>query len=123
MIDYQQTAIAKMSYTSPEVYEFISKQTNDPIVERKECRVSGQKFAIYQSDLDFYDKVSPVFNDVKYLIPTPTLCPEERMRRRLAWRNERKLYRRKCDATQKDIISVYSPDKDAVVYNQDVRWQ
>jgi len=39
-----------MYYTSPEVYEFISKQTNDPIVERKTCRVSGQAFAIYQSD-------------------------------------------------------------------------
>ncbi len=29
-----------MEYTSKEVYEFVSKQTNDPIVERRICRVS-----------------------------------------------------------------------------------
>jgi hypothetical protein len=50
-----------LHYTSQEVYEFISKQTNDPIIERKVCKASGQEFPIYQSDLDFYDKVSPVF--------------------------------------------------------------
>ena len=96
-----------MHYTSKEVYEYISKQTNpaasdgagDPIVERKICKVSGQSFAIFKSDLEFYDKISPVFNGKKYLIPTPRLCPEERQRRRLMFRNERKLYRRNCDAT------------------------
>jgi hypothetical protein len=103
------------------VYEFISKQTNDLIVERKTCAVSGQEFAIYQSDVEFYDKVSPVFNETKYTIPTPTLCPDERHRRRLLFRNERKLYRRKCDASGKDIISIYSPDKPYKVYDQKVR--
>jgi hypothetical protein len=49
------------------VYEFISTKTNDPIVERKVCTASGTEFPIYQSDLDFYDKVSPVFNGIKYL--------------------------------------------------------
>ena len=29
-----------MNYTNKEVYEFISKQNNDPIVERKVCTVS-----------------------------------------------------------------------------------
>ena len=50
-----------MQYTSKEVYEYISKKANDPIVERKKCRVSWQDFPIYKSDLDFYDKVSPIF--------------------------------------------------------------
>ena len=31
-------------------------KTNDPIVERKTCRISGAKFPIYQSDLDFMIK-------------------------------------------------------------------
>lgn len=35
------------------------------------------------------------------------------------FRNERKLYRRKCDATGENIISVYSPDKPYKVYKQD----
>ena len=110
-----------MQYTSKEVYEFISKQTGDPIVERKICTISGQPFAIFQSDLDFYAKISPTFNGQKFPIPTPTLCPEERQRRRLSFRNERKLYRRQCDASKKSIISIYSPDKPYKVYDQKVR--
>ncbi len=111
-----------MYYTSRQVYEFISIQTNDPIVERKVCKVSGAEFPIYKSDMEFYDKISPVFNGVKYQIPTPKLCPEERQRRRLVWRNERKLYKRKCDASGKDVISTYSPDYPWKVYEQNYRW-
>ena len=110
-----------MQYTSKEVYEFISKQTGDPIVERKICTISGQPFAIFQSDVDFYAKISPTFNGQKFPIPTPTLCPEERQRRRLSFRNERKLYHRQCDASKKSIISIYSPDKPYKVYDQKVR--
>jgi hypothetical protein len=114
--------ILLMYYTSRQVYEYISKQTNDPIVERKVCKISGAEFPIYKSDMEFYDKISPVFNGVKYSIPTPTLCPEERQRRRLMFRNERKLYKRKCDASGKDIISIYSPDKFYKVYDQKFWW-
>ena len=132
-----------MHYTDPKVYEFISKQTNEPIVERKTCTISGTKFPIFQSDLDFYDKISPCFEASKEMgdklikakpvyfswtedgklevkIPTPTLCPEERQRRRLLFRNERKLYKRKCDATGETIISMHSPDKTYTVYDQRV---
>ena len=109
-----------MHYTSKEVYDYISKQMNDPIVEWKTCEVSGAQFPIYQSDLKFYDKISPVINWVKYPIPTPKLCPEERERRRLSFRNERKLYRRTCDASGKPIISIYSPDKPHKVYDQKI---
>jgi Zn ribbon nucleic-acid-binding protein len=50
------------------------------------------------------------------------LCPDCRQQRRLAFRNERNLYKRKCDATGKNIISIYSPDKNIKVYNQDFWW-
>ena len=106
------------TYTSRETYELISKETNDPIVEWKTCKVSGQPFPIYQSDVEFYEKISPVFNGKKYQIPTPTLCPEERARRRLSFRNERNLYRRTCDTSGKSIVSIYSPDKSLKVYDQ-----
>ena len=109
-----------MIYTSREVYEYISRQTNDPIIERKTCAVSGTQFPIFQSDLDFYTKISPTFAGQKFQIPTPTLCPEERQRRRLSFRNERKLYRRQCDASKKSIISIYSPDKPYKVYDQKI---
>ena len=85
-----------MQYTSKATYEFISKQTNVPIIERKTCRVSGAEFPIFQSEIDFYDKISPIFANKKFQIPTPTLCPEERERRRRMHRNERHYYRRTC---------------------------
>jgi hypothetical protein len=50
-------------------------------------------------------------------IPTPTLCPDCRQQRRLSFRNERKLYKRTCDATGKQIISIYSEDKPYKVYD------
>jgi len=135
-----------MQYTSKEVYEFVSKQSKDPIVEWKKCRLSWQEFPIYQSDLESYDKISPVFEvsesyakeffernsdlkdnfeykdgKLKAKIPTPTLCPEERERRRYAFRNENNLYKRKCDFSWKSIISMYSPDKEYKVFDQEFR--
>jgi len=97
-------------------------QSSDPIIQTKTCPISGKEFSITQWDLDFYDKISPTFAGQKFAIPTPTLCPEERQRRRLAFRNERKLYKRTCDASGKQIISIYSPDKPYKVYDQKIRW-
>ena len=62
-----------------------------------------------------------MFAGKKFQIPTPTLCPEERQRRRLSFRNERNLYRRTCDASGKQIISIYSPDKAYKIYDQKIR--
>ena len=104
------------------VYEFISKQTNDPIVERKTCKISGTQFPIYQSDVDFYDKISPTFNGVKYTIPAPTLCHEERERRRMARRNEWSLYRSTCNASGKQIISMYPDNSWYTVYDWKIRY-
>ncbi len=47
-------------------------------------------------------------------------CFECDQQNRLCFRNERKLYRRKCDYSGDDIISVYSPDKPYVVYKNEV---
>jgi hypothetical protein len=92
-----------------EVYEFISKKTDDPIIEWRTCAVSGEEFAIFQSDKKFYKKISPTFGGKKFQIPFPTLCPEERQRRRLLFRNDRKLYRDKCALTGENIVSLYHP--------------
>jgi hypothetical protein len=86
----------------------------------------SQSFEITPDDLAFYDKVSPVFNGKKELIPPPTLCPECRMQRRWAMRNENQLYRRTCDLTGKSMISLYASDSPHVVYSEDAylngRW-
>jgi len=72
--------------------------------------------------MEFYEKISPTFAGKKFQIPTPTLCPECRQQRRLAFRNERNLYRRTCDASGKQIISMYNPECGYKVYDQKIWW-
>lgn len=88
----------------------------EKIIETKTCKNCWSKFKITDRDLSFYDKISPIINWEKYQIPSPSLCPDCRTQRRLSFGNERKLYKRKCDLTGKDIISIYSPDKPYKVY-------
>jgi hypothetical protein len=106
-----------MDYTSKSVYEFISRQTKDPIVERKVCKISGTEFPIFQSDLGFYKKISPSFAKETFQIPVPNLCPEERFKKRLLFKNERKLFRNTCALSHKPIISTHSPDSGFKVYS------
>ncbi len=94
----------------------------EKIVEIKNCKKCFIKFEITDKDLEFYNKISPKIWWEKFQIPTPKLCPECREQRRLIWRNERKLYKRKCDGTGKEIVSIYSPDKKYKVYEQDFWW-
>ncbi len=94
----------------------------EKIIETKICKHCSANFDITDKDLEFYEKVSPSFWWKKYLIPPPTLCPDCRQQRRLSFRNERKLYKRKCDFSGKDIISMYSLDKPFKVYDQEIWW-
>lgn len=91
---------------------------SEQIVESKLCKHCWTSFDITDADLKFYNKISPTFAGKLYQIPTPTLCPDCRQQRRFSFRNERNLYKRKCDLSNKDIISVYSPDKKYKVYDQ-----
>ena len=89
---------------------------------KKLCRHCSSAFEITPADLAFYEKVSPVFNGKKELIPSPTLCPACRRQRRHSHRNERNLYHRKCDRTGKSIISCYGPHSPVIVYNHHDWW-
>lgn len=77
------------------------------------CKVCGKSFDIEQDDILFYEKVKT---------PPPTLCPTCRLKRRMAFRNERNFYQRTCGLCGKNIISAYSSDKPFVVYCQDCWW-
>ena len=89
---------------------------------QKRCKQCATNFQITNLDLEFLEKISPSFNDKKYQIPSPTLCPDCRQRRRLTFRNERNLYHRKCDLSGKQIISIYSSEKPLKVYAQEEWW-
>ena len=88
----------------------------------KTCTQCGSSFKITQDDLNFLDKVSPVFDGKKEALPPPSQCPDCRQQRRLSWRNERYMYKRTCDATGHDIVSMYPPDSPFKIYKQDIWW-
>ncbi|MDO8648367.1 MAG: hypothetical protein Q7R81_01145 [Candidatus Peregrinibacteria bacterium] len=89
---------------------------------QRSCAQCKAGFEITEDDLSFYDNLSPVFGGKKYKIPPATRCADCRQQRRLAWRNERYMYKRKCDFTGQDIISMYPPDSPFKVYEQGVWW-
>ena len=85
-------------------------------IETKQCKHCQTSFDITDKDIEFYDKISPTFMGKKYQVPSPSFCPDCSQQRRLNFRNERKLYHRKCDITGQTIISMFSPDKPYKVY-------
>jgi len=81
--------------------------------EKRQCRNCKQEFVITPDDFTFYEKLK---------VPTPTWCPQCRMQRRFAFRNDRTLFKRKCDHCGKDVISIYHKDSPYVVYCQTCWW-
>jgi len=93
-------------------------------MQTKTCTQCSQKFKITDDDLIFYKKISPTFDSRTFKIPAPTLCPKCREIQRLAWRNEQSLYKRKCDKTGRNIISMFSTDKtDYKIYETEEWWR
>ncbi len=79
----------------------------------KQCRECGSEFVLSEWEQKFIGRMG---------FGLPSLCPDHRLRRRLARRNERKLYKDKCDLSGRDIISLYAPGSEYKVYAQDVWW-
>ncbi|KKR70775.1 MAG: hypothetical protein UU13_C0001G0003 [Candidatus Nomurabacteria bacterium GW2011_GWB1_40_7] len=79
--------------------------------QTKVCQNCKKDFVIEPEDFNFYEKIK---------VPPPSFCPECRLRRRLAFRNERFLFKIKCAFSGKEIFSTISPDADAVVYENAV---
>ena len=88
----------------------------------KNCKNCWIVFEISQDDLDFYDKISPVFNWRKYKIPSPSFCPDCRRQRRFMFRNFFSIYKRKCNLTQNDIIAAHDESSPFPVYQLDQWW-
>lgn len=76
----------------------------------------GQSYEVTEEDLAFYEKVSPVFNGKKELIPQPTKCPDCRMQRRMLWRNELHVFLGESALTGKKTMTQFTPNAPYVVY-------
>ena len=81
--------------------------------EIKKCQNCRKDFTIEPEDFNFYKKIS---------VPPPTWCPECRLIRRLQWRNEHSLFRRKNEANGEMIISVYHPEAKIKTYDRETWW-
>ena len=79
----------------------------------KICQNCNQTFPIAPDDFSFYEKMQ---------VPPTTWCPQCRLIRRLAWRNERNFYHDICGLCNKKIISVYAPGHPFPVYCSECWW-
>lgn len=77
---------------------------------QKTCQLSGERFEITSQEQDLLKKMQ---------LPLPLFSPKIREVMRLAFRNERNLFLRKCDATKETMISIYRADAPFPVYKYD----
>ena len=76
-------------------------------METKICQNCKSKFVIDSDDFGFYEKMN---------VPIPVWCPECRMIRRLSFRNERNLFRRKDAHTGLDSFSGFPAEANLNTY-------
>lgn len=81
--------------------------------EARTCQSCKNQFLIEPADFEFYKKID---------VPPPTWCPECRLIRRLSWRNERFLFKRKEALNNKDIFSGFPESVSATIYHLDDWW-
>jgi len=86
------------------------------------CKQCNSAFPVTDAELKFLDRISPVFNGKKYPIPAPTLCPQCRYQRRLLWRAELHLFKRKSDFSGKPILSHFPPTAPCKAYTPQEWW-
>ena len=75
--------------------------------ETRKCQSCEHDFSVEPEDFRFYEKIG---------VPPPTFCPECRNIRRLAWREEKKLYHGTCKLCGKSTLSVYAPGGPFTIY-------
>ncbi len=90
------------------------------IIETKKCHISGQDFFVTDKDKEFLEKISPIFQWKKFTFPTLDISPLEMRRTLLGFRNQNNLYRRKCDISGQEIISMFSPEVPFPVYDKNI---
>lgn len=73
----------------------------------KTCLQCQSTFEVTDKDLAFYKKLD---------LTSPTLCPICRVKRRMAWRNDRSFYIRKCDRSNETFVSIYPEKTEFPVY-------
>lgn len=99
------------------------KKNNEKVLEYRICQWTGEKFPIFEKDVEMIKKLSPTFLWKKFEIPLPTLSPRARQIRRLLSRNEWNFYKSRSNKTGESMISLYAPENKAKIFEQKEWWQ
>ncbi len=78
------------------------------------CIATGKEFLITDQELKFYERKG---------LPLPVHCPAYRHKQRMALRNERTLYKRKCDFSGESMLSTIPENAPYKVYSQKHFWE
>lgn len=78
------------------------------------CKECEKDFLIIPAEQTFYKKKG---------LSWPENCADCRRRTRLSLRNERILYKRKCDKCKKNTVSTYSENSEYTIYCQECFWE
>lgn len=89
-----------------ELPDSIADVSDEILNSAVQCEATGRPFKIIKQELEFYRTMH---------LPLPHFHPDERHRRRMALRNPRKLWDRKCAKCQKEVTTSYSPDRPEIV--------
>ncbi|MFH1162289.1 MAG: hypothetical protein V1696_03380 [Candidatus Jorgensenbacteria bacterium] len=81
--------------------------------QTKTCQNCKQPFTIEPDDFSYYEAIN---------VSPPTFCPDCRLQRKMARRNERTFYKRSCDFCHTDIISMYPKGSTFKVYCNACWW-
>ena len=79
----------------------------------RECEVTGRRFVISAEEAEAY---------CHFELPLPSLCPQERLRRQLSFRNDEQFFWRTCSLSGGKIFSVYPQNSVFPVIGQEL-WQ
>jgi len=82
--------------------------------QTKICQNCKKDFVIESEDFVFYEKMK---------VPPPTWCPECRLIRRLAYREERSFFKDKCERCKQDVVSLFAPGHSFPVYCSECWWK
>src|SRR3989344_6684657 len=78
--------------------------------ENKICQNCQKDFTIEPDDFGFYEKIK---------VPPPTFCPECRFQRRMSWRNDWHLFKKKEERNGEQIFSFLPQESPAKIYDRD----
>ncbi len=89
---------------------------------QKVCAKCQADFIVYSEDLALLEKLSPEFGGKKVMLPPPTHCPDCRLQRRTAHRNQIYVYQRPDSITGEAIFSMWNNNAPFPVIHNDRWW-